>query len=75
MAKKKKKSTRKAKISEGLRQIRDTPSLSAMIARRIGITRQAVSDWDKVPLGRLLEVEQITGIPREKLRPELFRRR
>lgn len=65
----------KIKASPGLRQIRKTKGLSAKIARAAGISRQAVTDWQVVPLGRLLIVERLSGIPRERLRPDIFRRR
>lgn len=42
------------------------------IARPLGITPQAVSQWDEVPPMRVLAVERITGIPREELRPDLY---
>ncbi|MFT8896300.1 MAG: Cro/CI family transcriptional regulator [Acetobacter sp.] len=47
------------------------------LARSLNISSQAVSQWKKVPLSRIIEVEKITGIDREMLRPELahlFRR-
>lgn len=37
-----------------------------------GITSQAVSDWDRVPPDRVLIVESLTGIPRERIRPDIF---
>ena len=43
------------------------------IGRALGITPQAVSQWDKVPAERIVELEGFTGIPREKLRPDLYR--
>ena len=36
------------------------------------ITPQAISQWDKVPAKRVLEVEKITGISRHVLRPDIF---
>lgn len=43
------------------------------LAEALGISLQAVSGWDKIPLSRLLDVEKVTGVPREKLRPDLYR--
>jgi hypothetical protein len=40
------------------------------LARMLGITHQAIRLWDKVPAERLLEIEEKTGIARERLRPE-----
>ena len=45
----------------------------AALAEALGLTPQAVSGWDKIPLSRLLDVERVTGVPREKLRPDLYR--
>jgi DNA-binding transcriptional regulator YdaS (Cro superfamily) len=45
----------------------------ARLAREIGITRGAVAQWDKVPGERLVSVSRVTGIPMERLRPDLFK--
>jgi len=42
------------------------------LARQLGLTRQAVSHWDKVPIKYLRVVSEMTKIPREKLRPDLY---
>jgi TorA maturation chaperone TorD len=42
------------------------------LARRIGIAQPSVSNWDRVPADRIASVEAATGIPRAKLRPDLF---
>ena len=44
------------------------------LARRLKLTPQAVSIWRDVPLRYLLAVEQITGVPRETLRPDIYRK-
>jgi hypothetical protein len=44
------------------------------VARGLGLSRSAVSLWDKVPAEVVVEVERISGIPRERLRPDLYRR-
>lgn len=58
------------------------PGLSAAIqavggvselARRVGISQPSVSNWDKVPAERVLAVEAATGVPRVRLRPDLYR--
>ena len=47
----------------------------AELARQLGITHAAVNQWgDRVPAERVVDVERITGIPREALRPDLYRR-
>lgn len=44
------------------------------MARCLGLTRAAVLKWERVPAERVVEIERITGIAREKLRPDLFRK-
>lgn len=44
------------------------------LARRLGITSQAISQWKKIPAERVVDIEAVTGIPREQLRPDLYRR-
>jgi DNA-binding transcriptional regulator YdaS (Cro superfamily) len=45
------------------------------IAEGLGLTTQAVYAWDRVPAEKVVRVEEITGIPREELRPDLYERR
>lgn len=40
-----------------------------------GITPQAVSQWKRVPAGRVIDVERVTGVRRHRLRPDLYPRR
>lgn len=44
----------------------------AALARHLGITAQALSQWKQVPMLRVLQVERATGIPRHELRPDLY---
>jgi hypothetical protein len=57
---------------EGMDAVRDRMPL-ARLAREIGITRGAVAQWEKVPAERLGAVSRVTGIPLERLRPDLFK--
>jgi DNA-binding transcriptional regulator YdaS (Cro superfamily) len=43
------------------------------LARELGMSMQALSQWKRVPAHRILQVEAVTGIARERLRPELYR--
>jgi len=45
---------------------------SSAIARMLGIKRQAVSSWQRIPAERVRQVSQLTGIPAWRLRPDLF---
>ena len=44
------------------------------LARLIGIAPQAIAQWTKVPADRIIEIERATGVDRERLRPDLYRR-
>ena len=49
-----------------------TRGLKLRVARELGITHGAVSQWRECPPLRVLDVEKITGIPRHELRPDLY---
>ena len=42
------------------------------LADALGLSKQAVYQWDRVPATRVLDVERLTGISRHELRPDLF---
>jgi len=42
------------------------------LARRLGISQPSVSHWQRVPAERVLMVEQVSGVPRAALRPDLY---
>lgn len=44
----------------------------AALAKLIGVTAQAISQWDEVPPLRVLDVERVSGVPRSELRPDLY---
>jgi len=48
------------------------------LAMALNVTPQAVWKWvheqGRVPATRVLEVERVSGVPREQLRPDVFRR-
>lgn len=44
----------------------------ASLARKLGLQRQAVYQWTEIPSRHVLKVEQLTGIPRHRLRPDLY---
>jgi len=43
-----------------------------VLAERIGVTVQAVAQWEQVPIERCLDVERETGVSRYDLRPDVF---
>jgi DNA-binding transcriptional regulator YdaS (Cro superfamily) len=44
------------------------------LAKLLGIRQQSVCKWKKIPAHHILEIERLTGVPREELRPDLYRR-
>lgn len=49
----------------------------AAVAKALKLTDEAVRLWrarGKVPAERVVELERLSGIPREALRPDLYRR-
>lgn len=53
------------------RVIKDFGTARALAAA-LDITPQAVSQWKKVPIFHVLEIEKLTGIPRHELRPDVY---
>ncbi|WP_180902129.1 transcriptional regulator [Martelella soudanensis] len=37
-----------------------------------GVSPQAVSQWKRVPAGRVLDIERIVGVSRYHLRPDIY---
>lgn len=42
------------------------------LAEKLGLNFQAVYQWKECPPKRCIEVEQITGVSRHELRPDVF---
>jgi hypothetical protein len=45
---------------------------AAKLAQHLGISRAAVCNWKQVPIKHLRTIVQFTGLPRERLRPDLY---
>jgi len=42
------------------------------VARMLGVTRQYVSAWDKVPLTHVAALSKASKIPKKILRPDIY---
>lgn len=42
------------------------------LAQKVGVSKQAVLQWEEVPPLRVLTVERVSGVPRHELRPDLY---
>lgn len=61
-----------AEKDEALKRAIEAVGTGDKLASDLGITPQALSQWDRVPPLRVLEVERITGVPRHELRPDIY---
>jgi TorA maturation chaperone TorD len=57
---------------EGLQEAIRAAGGITELARRVGLSQPSVSNWRRVPAERVLAVEAATGVPRTKLRPDLY---
>lgn len=60
-------------MSPGLKKAIERAGSIRKLARLLGISPQAVSKWSEVPAHQIVVVESATGVPREELRPDLYR--
>ena len=42
------------------------------LARHLGVSPQAISQWKRVPLNHVFAIEKLTDIPRYELRPDVY---
>lgn len=42
------------------------------VGTAIGKTRQAVAKWLRIPPQHVLTLERLSGIPKEKIRPDIY---
>jgi DNA-binding transcriptional regulator YdaS (Cro superfamily) len=45
---------------------------ASALARKLGITRAAVSKWTRIPFKHLATVQRLTGFTRREMRPDLY---
>ena len=55
-----------------LRRAIEAVGTADRLAAALGISAQAISQWEEVPPLRVLAVERISGVPRHELRPDLY---
>jgi DNA-binding transcriptional regulator YdaS (Cro superfamily) len=60
-------------MDEGLKLAVEAAGGLRPLARLLGINYQSIQQWEKIPADRLIEIERLTGIARERLRPDLYR--
>jgi DNA-binding transcriptional regulator YdaS (Cro superfamily) len=63
---------RRERSDKGLSAAIDRAESMTRLAESVGVSLSALSQWNRVPAERVLRVEQATGVPRHKLRPDLY---
>lgn len=61
--------------TSSIKQAVDKVGGQRALAKLLGVSQQAVGDWiarDRVPAARVLQIEQVSGISRTALRPDLY---
>jgi len=67
------KKRRERRIADlGLRTAIKAVGGSYRLAKLLGMSKQAFLEWKRVPAGRIRQVEDVTGVDREVLRPDLY---
>lgn len=54
------------------KQAGEQPATRVELAAALGIKKQAITRWLRVPPARAVKIESLIGIPRETLRPDIF---
>ena len=57
---------------QGLDEVFRSTGGASELARRLGISQPSVSSWTRVPASRVAAVGAVTGVPRNRLRPDLY---
>jgi DNA-binding transcriptional regulator YdaS (Cro superfamily) len=60
-------------MHEKTRQCADRVGGVGKLAALLGIKGPSLYSWRRIPAERVLQLERITGIPKEELRPDLFK--
>jgi DNA-binding transcriptional regulator YdaS (Cro superfamily) len=45
---------------------------ASSLAKKLGLTRQCVSQWEKIPLKYVRDIARQTKIPLRRLRPDIY---
>jgi DNA-binding transcriptional regulator YdaS (Cro superfamily) len=62
-------------MDKGLQQAVAAVGTRYRLSKLLNLSPTSVLNWTEVPIRRVLEVEAATGVDREILRPDLFKRK
>jgi DNA-binding transcriptional regulator YdaS (Cro superfamily) len=60
-------------LQSGVRAAITAAGGNRKLAQLLGVAHQPISKWTRIPAERLIQIEKVTDVPREKLRPDLYR--
>lgn len=66
--KKPSKSNNRAQVQKVISALKNKTQLAA----KLGLSRQAVQKWTQIPTKHVLVLEEMTGIPRHEMRPDIY---
>ena len=58
-----------------MRKVFAEPGFAMVIAKRLGVSHQNVSQWNKVPAHHVIDIAPILDMTPEQIRPDVFKRR
>jgi DNA-binding transcriptional regulator YdaS (Cro superfamily) len=58
--------------SNPVQLVRQAAGTTRKLAATLGIRHQAISNWTQIPTRHIFRIEQVYGIPRSVLRPDLY---
>jgi DNA-binding transcriptional regulator YdaS (Cro superfamily) len=64
--------TTKQALGQALLRALDRVGGTVRMAETVGVTPQAVSQWAHIPIHHVPRISGVTGLPRHKLRPDLY---
>ncbi len=59
-------------LRQGVAEAIRKAGTGAALGRALNLSRQAVYQWDRIPSEHVIKVEEVTGVPRQRLRPDLY---
>lgn len=60
------------KVLAAVKKAADNCGGLSKLAKRLGIRRQTLYQWERVPVLHVLTIEELSGVSRHTLRPDVF---
>lgn len=63
---------KKYDLTKGVALAVEAAGGKSALAKKLKTTRQNISAWRQVPIGRALEIERLLGVSRHAMRPDVY---